>query len=490
VQKGSPSLSFDLSGVSNVYGDAAFSVAGHVTTNSGGTQSFALGAGSHGCSVSSAGLVTITGAAVGSEFCVISVSVAESANYLAAGPLSSQFHIDRKQLTVTGPSPAAITFGDSLPSFVPQITGWVGSDSVAGLTTAPTCGLDPAYHGAGSYAVKCSGGVDDNYSFAYVDGSFTANKAAPNFTFDLSGLTAKTFNDPAFSVASYAASSNSSGAISFALGSGSHGCSVTSAGQVTITGAAVGTDYCIIEASLAESANYLAAGPISQQFHIAKADQTTLTVTSPNSGINGDKLTPAATGGSGTGALTFTAIGSACEMGTGADAGKLIITSGTGTCSITAHKAADANYNAADSAPYAVTIARVSFLAPVDGAPIVNIAKLGRIVPVKANVFVNGTAVGATGGPIYVGGLSQVACATGEAIDAIDQYAAAGTSNSGNLFRWDSTGQFWIYNFDTSAFSMKQGNCYRINVYFGGVVSGGNGSGGALAGYFLMQTTR
>jgi hypothetical protein len=38
-------------------------------------------------------------------------------------------------------------------------------------------------------------------------------------------------------------------------------------------------------------------------------------------------------------------------MGTGADAGSRVITSGTGTCSITATKAADDNYNVASSAP-------------------------------------------------------------------------------------------------------------------------------------------
>ena len=47
-------------------------------------------------------------------------------------------------------------------------------------------------------------------------------------------------------------------------------------------------------------------------------------------------------------------------MGTGVDAGKLVITSGTGTCSVTAHKAGNVNYNSTDSAAHAVTIAKAA----------------------------------------------------------------------------------------------------------------------------------
>ncbi len=39
---------------------------------------------------------------------------------------------------------------------------------------------------------------------------------------------------------------------------------------------------------------------------------------------------PVASGGSGLGAVSFTASGTACEMGMGGNAGKLLITSGAG----------------------------------------------------------------------------------------------------------------------------------------------------------------
>jgi hypothetical protein len=146
------------------------------------------------------------------------------------------------------------------------------------------------------------------------------------------------------------------------------------------------------------------------------------------------------------------------------------------------------NAGRSGSALCAYHVGNTTFLSPVDKAPTMNIAKLGRVVPVKVNLTYDGGAVTSTG-TLYLGALSNVDCSTGNAGDDIEVYAA-GASNTGNLFRWDSSGPFWIYNFDTSAFKMNVGNCYRINIYYGGLVSGGNGSGGALVGYFLMRTTK
>lgn len=89
---------------------------------------------------------------------------------------------------------------------------------------------------------------------------------------------------------------------------------------------------------------------------VQKANQAALTVTSPNTGTFGEKLTLSASGGSGTGAVTYEVTGNACELGTGADAGKLLITSGTGTCSVEVKKAGDDNYNAATSGPQTITV--------------------------------------------------------------------------------------------------------------------------------------
>jgi hypothetical protein len=179
--------------------------------------------------------------------------------------------------------------------------------------------------------------------------------------------------------------------------------------------------------------------------------------------------------------VTDTAAGSQATSST--ESGSATNPSG-GTVSITGQD----NAGRSTTVQCAYHVGNTTFLSPIDKAPTMNIAKLGRVVPVKVNLVYDGGAVTGTG-TVYVGGMTKVDCASGTGGDEIEVYAA-GASNTGNLFRWDSTGPFWIYNFDTSAFSMKAGNCYRINVYYGGTVSGGTASGGALVGYFLMQTTK
>ncbi|HEU4841981.1 MAG TPA: YDG domain-containing protein, partial [Ilumatobacteraceae bacterium] len=107
---------------------------------------------------------TLTGAAAG--------------NYSLTGVADATASITKKLLTVTGPSPAAIVYGDALPELEPGYEGFVAGEDAAMLALAPACELDPGYHGAGSYAVRCSGGEDGNYAFAYSDGALTvATKA-------------------------------------------------------------------------------------------------------------------------------------------------------------------------------------------------------------------------------------------------------------------------------------------------------------------------
>jgi hypothetical protein len=90
---------------------------------------------------------------------------------------------------------------------------------------------------------------------------------------------------------------------------------------------------------------------------VNKAEQATVTVEAPSAGTYGDALEMTASGGTGTGSFSFSATGTACEIATaGDDAGKLVVTSGSGTCSITATKAGDDDYNDSTSAPHEVTV--------------------------------------------------------------------------------------------------------------------------------------
>src|SRR5208282_5957078 len=80
----------------------------------------------------------------------------------------------------------------------------------------------------------------------------------------------------------------------------------------------------------------------------ALANQATLTVTGMpvTAQIYGATFTVGASGGNGTGALTFAASGACSNTAGGA---LITMTSGTGTCSVTATMAADTNYALASS---------------------------------------------------------------------------------------------------------------------------------------------
>ena len=93
------------------------------------------------------------------------------------------FTADQNVLTVTADD-QTITYGDADPAFTFTYSGFVGTDTAADIDTAPTCTVAGAHSDAGSYTITCSGGVDNNYTFSYVDGTLTVNQATLTVTAD------------------------------------------------------------------------------------------------------------------------------------------------------------------------------------------------------------------------------------------------------------------------------------------------------------------
>jgi MBG domain len=129
-------------------------------------------------------------------------------------------------------------------------------------------------------------------------------------------------------------------------------CSILS-GNVHVTGAG----SCSVTANQGGNTTYFAAAPVTQGFSIAKSDQTvsfapgTVPFSAPYNGI----FTPAA--GASSGLLPSVAVSGACTRDP--ITGVVRITSGVGTCTVTASQAGDANYNSA-SATAGVTAAKAS----------------------------------------------------------------------------------------------------------------------------------
>ncbi len=88
-----------------------------------------------------------------------------------------------------------------------------------------------------------------------------------------------------------------------------------------------------------------------------KQQQATLTVNVAETGVYGDRVALSTSGGSGGGVVSYsTGTSDACALGTGADAGKLVITEGAGSCAVTATKAGDSSFESTTSQPKPVAV--------------------------------------------------------------------------------------------------------------------------------------
>ncbi|MFM8816225.1 MAG: beta strand repeat-containing protein, partial [Actinomycetes bacterium] len=95
----------------------------------------------------------------------------------------------------------------------------------------------------------------------------------------------------------------------------------------------------------------------SQSITVARADQSALTISS-TSGTYGTALTLTTSGGSGTGSNSYVVV-DGTATGCAESGGSLTVTS-AGTCTVTATKALDTNYNAVSSSATTVTFAKAN----------------------------------------------------------------------------------------------------------------------------------
>jgi len=278
-----PTFAFDLSGLSKTFGDAPFSVAGspYVTTNSDGTVSFALGAGSVGCTVSAAGLVTITSAALGASKCVVVATLAASSSFFSAGPATQSFNIAKANATISV-TPYSMTYDGAAHTATATATG-VGSpaaDLSAQVTLTGTTHTD-----AGTYSDSWTFAGGDNYNDANGTVSDEIKKAASTTTVS---CTAGPFT--------YTGSAQTPCTVS-----------VTGAGGLSANPAASYTNN--VDAGTA-TATYTYAGDAnhdgssdSKTFTIGKASSTT-TVSCPASAVyTGSPLEPCTAAATGAGSL-------------------------------------------------------------------------------------------------------------------------------------------------------------------------------------------
>lgn len=343
VVKASQAITFGVLG-DKTYGDAPFTLA---ATAPGGTVTFALGAGSAGCSVTGT-TVTITGATGIGQACIIIASQAGSANYNAAADLARSFAVAKANQTITFGALAGKTFGDVdfAVSATASSGGAVSFSALSGQCTVS--GNSVHLTGAGSCTIRASQGGDDNYNAAPdVDQPFAIAKADQTISF--AALADKTYGEAPFSLGATAPG----GPVSFALGTGSAGCSV-SGNTVTITGATAPGTQCVIAASQGGSANYNAAADVTRSFAVAKANQTIAFAALAGRTFGDPDFALSATATSG-GTVSFSALSGQCTV-----TGNSVHIGGAGSCTIRASQAGDDNYNAAPNVDRTFAIAKAN----------------------------------------------------------------------------------------------------------------------------------
>jgi mono/diheme cytochrome c family protein len=300
-------------------------------------------------------------------------------------------------VTASGtPEPALSLHAGSLPnglSFEPS-TGTLSGTPASGTAAASPYLL----------TFRASGSTSVDQAF-----TLTVNKRAQTISFPNPGT-------QAFSLATMALSASATSALTVSFSSNTPGVCTVSGNQLTT----VSVGSCTIVASQSGDADYLAASAVSQTFTIAQASQTiTFGVQASPRLVTGGAfaIDPLASASSNL-AVTYSSL----TTGVCTVSGTTVTPQATGTCTIAANQAGNANFAAAAQVTRSVTInasvpgaptigaatagnteARIAFTAPASngGSPITgytatcnpgNVSGSGAASPVLVSGLTNGTA--------------------------------------------------------------------------------------------------
>ena len=316
------------------FGDPTFTLS--ASASSGLPLAFTLVSGPATLSGSS---LTITGAGT----IIVRAEQAGDATYSTAVPVERSIDVAKATQALTFASLANKTFGDaafalsasSTSSLTPAFTVISGPATLSGSTLTLT--------GAGTVTVRAEQSGDTNYAAATpIERTLTVDPSGQSLTF--APLVDKTFGDAAFALS---ASSTSSLTPTFTVVSGP---ATLSGSTLTLTGAGPIT----VRASQAGDTNYAAATPVERSFTAAQAAQT-LTFAPLVDKAFGD--TAFALSASSTSSLTptFTIVSGPATL-----SGSSLSITGTGTVTVRAAQAGDANYSAASPVDQSFNVGQAS----------------------------------------------------------------------------------------------------------------------------------
>jgi len=309
--------------------------------------------------VTPSGSCSILGSTVtmtsGTGTCTLTASQAGNATYNVATNVVRTVTAQKANQTITFAAPASPAAYNSTFSISPTSDSGLtvtvtpsGSCSIAGSTVTMTSG-------SGTCTLTASQVGDTNYNAASnVVRTVAAQKADPTITFGAAPT--PTYLGGNFTVS---ATTNSNGALTYSYVSGP--CAFVSG--ATFSSSAPGT--CVVQANTASTTNFN-AGSTQQSVTIAKANQT-ITFAAPASPASYNTsftVSPTSTSGL---TVTVTPSGACSILGN-----TVTMTSGTGTCTLTASQAGNATYAAATNVVRTVTAQKINqtitFAAPASPA--------------------------------------------------------------------------------------------------------------------------
>jgi lysophospholipase L1-like esterase len=351
------------------------------------------------CNVSGA---TVTLVAAGT--CTIRASQVGNANYSAATDVDQSFTITQAPQTITGFAPASPVVFGAAPATL-AATGGASGQPVVFATSSPATvctvtGNTVTFVGVGTCNVIASQAGNANYApAATASAAIVINQSPQAITGFTPASPVSVGAAPATLVATGGASGNP---IVFATTSAATICAVMGS---TVTFLGLGT--CNLTANQAGNANYAAATQVTAAIVINAGAQVITFVPLVDRVFGVAPFTVTALGGASGNPVIFTSQTPATCTTTGTNGATVTVISagvtfGTGTCTIRASQAGNANYSAAVDVDRSFAIAR----AP---QTLTGFGPSGPI-PFSAGTFVLTATGGASGNPVEFRSLSPAVC--------------------------------------------------------------------------------
>ena len=305
------------------------------------TYAVAAGTTNSACTVTSTGVVTLSAVGV----CSITASQAGNANYEAATDVTQTFNVAKgAQSALTITSANNPQYGQTVAL---TATGGNGSASYSFAVVSGPCSISGGTTSLilGDAGTTCVISVDRagdaNWNAATTATQTVTTAKAAQATLNITNQNAVVYGNQ---VALTYGGGSGNGATTWSVTSP---CSISGT-TLSVGDAGVG---CTLSLSKDGDDNYLPASA-TLNISVTRASQAPVTITSGNHYTYRQSLTLSATGGSGSGAITFAATGDCSVSG-----GNLLSGGGAGSsCSVIATRAQSTNYNAESSASMTITI--------------------------------------------------------------------------------------------------------------------------------------